>query len=99
MKIHTSNRKKVEEILNNTIISGPFWDYTLKYKLDETYNNYNDLVDDDYFNMPEFKWSNGSNKFFIYSRCNLIIFDESHAKIRKLIIDNPANNCKKLSEM
>jgi len=57
MKIHTSNRKKVEEILNNTIISGPFWDYTLKYKLDETYNNYNDLVDDDYFNMPEFKWS------------------------------------------
>ena len=57
MKIHTSNRKKVEEILNNTIISGPFWDYTLKYKLDETYSNYNDLVDDDYFNMPEFKWS------------------------------------------
>jgi hypothetical protein len=57
MKIHTSNRKKVEEILNNTIINGPFWDYTLKYKLDETYNNYNDLVDDDYFNMPEFKWS------------------------------------------
>ena len=53
MKIHTSNRKKVEEILNNTIISGPFWDYTLKYKLDETYSNYSDLVDDDVDDLSE----------------------------------------------
>jgi hypothetical protein len=57
MKIHTSNKKSVEDILNNTVIKGPFWDYTLKYELDSTYLNFNDLIDDDYFNMPEFKWS------------------------------------------
>ena len=57
MKIHTSNKKSVEDILNNTVIKGPFWDYTLKYELDNTYLNFNDLIDDDYFNMPEFKWS------------------------------------------
>jgi hypothetical protein len=57
MKVHTSNKKSVEDILNNTVIKGPFWDYTLKYELDNTYLNFNDLIDDDYFNMPEFKWS------------------------------------------
>lgn len=57
MKVHTSNKKSVEDILNNTVIKGPFWDYTLKYELDSTYLNFNDLIDDDYFNMPEFKWS------------------------------------------
>ena len=57
MKVHTSNKKSVEDILNNTVIKGSFWDYTLKYELDNTYLNFNDLIDDDYFNMPEFKWS------------------------------------------
>ena len=32
MKVHTSNKKSVEDILNNTVIKGPFWYYTLKYE-------------------------------------------------------------------
>lgn len=48
MKIHTHNRKKVEEILNNI---------NLKYKVVENYFKFENLDNEDYFNLPEFRWS------------------------------------------
>lgn len=66
MKVHTSNKEKVKEILDNTKIQGPFWDYTLKYELDESYLKFDDLVDDDYFNMPEFKWSDWLYEKYVF---------------------------------
>ena len=66
MKIHTSSKESVEDILNNNVIKGPFWDYTLKYELDNTYLNFNDLIDDDYFNMPEFKWSDWLHEKYVF---------------------------------
>lgn len=66
MKIHTSNKEKVKEILDNTKIQGPFWDYTLKYELDDSYLKFDDLVDDDYFNMPEFKWSDWLYEKYVF---------------------------------
>ena len=66
MKIHTSNKEKVKEILDNTKIQGPFWDYTLKYELDDSYLKFNDLIDDDYFNMPEFKWSDWLYEKYVF---------------------------------
>lgn len=66
MKIHTSNKEKVKEILDNTKIQGPFWDYTLKYELDDSYLKFDDLIDDDYFNMPEFKWSDWLYEKYVF---------------------------------
>ena len=66
MKIHTSNKEKVKEILDNTKIQGPFWDYTLKYELDDSYLKFDDLIDDDYFNMPEFKWSDWLHEKYVF---------------------------------
>lgn len=48
MKIHTHNRKKVEEILNNI---------NLKYKVVENYFKFENLDNEHYFNLPEFRWS------------------------------------------
>jgi hypothetical protein len=57
IKIHTSNPKNVENILNNTFIRGEFWDYTLEYEYDYKNHNLYELENKYYFNMPEFKWS------------------------------------------
>jgi hypothetical protein len=48
MKIHTHNPKKVIEILNNI---------ELKYKVVENYFKFENLDNDEYFNLPEFRWS------------------------------------------
>ena len=66
MKIHTSNKEKVKTILDNTTIQGSFWDYTLKYELDNSYLKFDDLIDDDYFNMPEFKWSDWLHEKYVF---------------------------------
>jgi hypothetical protein len=57
MKVHTSNKEKVENILKTTKLQGKFWDYTLHYEMDYDHWNFWDLNDEDYFDMPEFKWS------------------------------------------
>lgn len=57
IKIHTANKQKVIDIINNTKIEGDFWDYTLPYELDLKNHNFYDLNNDDYFDMPEFVWS------------------------------------------
>ena len=59
MKIHTSNREKVESILKNTKINGKFWDYTLSYREydSEEYSKFHPLDNPHYTDLPEFKWS------------------------------------------
>ena len=57
VKIHTSNKEKVEQILKNLVIEGDFWDYTLHYEYDWKNHQWYDLENKDYFDMPEFEWS------------------------------------------
>jgi hypothetical protein len=59
MKIHTSNREKVESILKSTKINGKFWDYTLSYREydSEEYSKFHPLDNPHYTDLPEFKWS------------------------------------------
>jgi hypothetical protein len=66
MRIHTSNKEKVESILRNSKINGKFWDYTLSYEFDNAYNKINPLVEPNYFNLPEFKWSESLKDRFIF---------------------------------
>ena len=65
MKVHTSNKKKVREILSNIRVSlnrGQMtFDFldgeTLKFKEEKKYFRFIDLTNDFWFNLPEFKWS------------------------------------------
>ncbi len=57
VKIHTSNKDKVEAILKTLVIEGDFWDYTLSYEYDYKNHDFYDLENEHYFNMPEFAWS------------------------------------------
>lgn len=57
IKVHTSDKDKVIDIINNTKIEGEFWDYTLPYEIDAKNHDFYDLENEDYFNMPEFVWS------------------------------------------
>jgi hypothetical protein len=66
MKVHTSNREKVESILQNTKVKGQFWDYTLHYEMDDTYHKTNPLEQHHYFDLPEFKWSDSLKERFIF---------------------------------
>lgn len=66
MRIHTSNKEKVEYILRNSKINGKFWDYTLSYGLCNAYDKINPLVEPHYFNLPEFKWSESLKDRFIF---------------------------------
>jgi hypothetical protein len=66
MKVHTSNKERVESILNNTKIKGKFWDYTLYYEMYTAYQKTNPLVEPHYFNLPEFKWSDSLKDRFIF---------------------------------
>jgi hypothetical protein len=66
MKIHTSNKEKIESILKNTKIQGKFWDYTLYYEMDYTYHKMNPLEQEHYFDLPEFKWSDSLKERFIF---------------------------------
>jgi hypothetical protein len=66
MKVHTSNKEKVEQILKTTKIQGSFWDYTLHYEMDDTYHKMNPLNQEHYFDLPEFKWSDSLKERFIF---------------------------------
>jgi len=65
MKIHTTNKDKVIEILKgirvptkNGQLGFEFLDgLTLKFKVESKYHKFIDLKSDHWFNMPEFKWS------------------------------------------
>ena len=57
VKIHTSNKTKLEHILNTTVIPGDFWDYTLSYEYNFKNHDFYDLDNEHYFNLPEFVWS------------------------------------------
>lgn len=57
VKIHTSNKEKLEHIINTTVIPGDFWDYTLSYEYDLKNHDFYDLENEHYFNLPEFVWS------------------------------------------
>lgn len=57
IKIHTSNKQKLIDIINSTKIIGDFWDYTLSYEFDYKNHDFYDLENEHYFNAPEFVWS------------------------------------------
>lgn len=57
IKIHTSNTKKLAEIIRNISIPGKFWNKTLWYELDYKNHRWYDLRNEHYVNMPEFVWS------------------------------------------
>jgi hypothetical protein len=57
VKIHTSNKEKLEHLLKTTIIPGKFWDYTLSYEYDYKNHDFYDLENEHYFNLPEFVWT------------------------------------------
>lgn len=57
VKIHTSNKEKLEHIINTTVVPGEFWDYTLSYEYDLKNHDFYDLENEHYFNLPEFVWS------------------------------------------
>ena len=58
MKVHTSHKETVEQILKNT--NG------LKYNLIEDYFKFNPLTNEHYTNLPEFKWSESTMDRFIF---------------------------------
>lgn len=66
MKVHTSNKEKVKSILDNTKIKGKFWDYTLYYEMDYGHLNFHDLENEDWFDMPEFAWSESLRDRYIF---------------------------------
>jgi len=66
MKIHTSNRDVVENILNGLVFQDELGEYTPKYRLIENYQKYIDLNNENYFNLPEFKWSDSLKERYCY---------------------------------
>jgi hypothetical protein len=56
-RIHTSDKDKVISMLNNLVIEGEFWDYTLSWEMDLKNQQLQDLTNPHYFNMPEFEWT------------------------------------------
>ena len=77
MKIHTSNREKVESILRSTTVNGKFWDYTLSYDeySPEDYSKFHPLDNPHYTNLPEFKWSDWLRQRYVFE-VNLNTDDE-----------------------
>lgn len=57
MKIHTHNPQKVIEILQTIKVKDLFGDSHIPYKILKNYFKFTELNNDDYFNLPEFKWS------------------------------------------
>jgi len=68
MKIHTSNREKVESILKSTTVNGKFWDYTLSYDeySPEDYSKFHPLDNPHYTDLPEFKWSDWLRQRYVF---------------------------------
>jgi len=54
MKVHTHNKKKVQEILDNIIVPDEFGGHKLQYRIVENYFKFEDLTNEDYFDLPEF---------------------------------------------
>jgi len=67
MKLHTSYKDEVKEMLDNIIIPDDFGGYPLKYKLMDPYFRTVGLENDDYFDLPEFKWSDYLNERFVFN--------------------------------
>lgn len=67
MKIHTSNPKKVESILKGIVIEGLFWDYNLTWELSNSHLKFSPLNQEDYFDLPEFKWSESLKERFVFN--------------------------------
>jgi hypothetical protein len=57
MKVHTTNREKVIEILNSTKVEDKHLDYYLTWKELTNYAKPEPLDDSEWFDMPEFQWS------------------------------------------
>lgn len=57
IKIHTSNKEKLLDVVRSVSVSGTFWDNPLWYEFDYKNHNWYDLRDDHYTNLPEFVWS------------------------------------------
>lgn len=57
MKLHTHNKQKVQEMLENIVIPSEDGDYKLTWKLIPKYFKFEDLENPHYFDLPEFTWS------------------------------------------
>lgn len=66
MKVHTHNKKKVQEILDNIIVPDEFGGHKLQYKIVENYFKFEDLTNEDYFDLPEFDWSQHLKERFLF---------------------------------
>ena len=66
VKIHTSNKESVENILSNIKFQDDLGEYGIKYKLNENYFKFCDLNNEHYSNLPEFKWSDNLRNRFLY---------------------------------
>jgi len=81
MKVHTSHKDTVEQILKNTNV--------LKYNLIEDYFKFNPLTNEHYTNLPEFKWSESTKDRFIFDveinteEDSKIFFESFHKKPTK----------------
>jgi len=66
IKIHTSNKESVENILSNIKFQDEMGEYGIKYKLNKNYFKFCDLNNEHYSNLPEFKWSDDLRNRFLY---------------------------------
>lgn len=66
MKLHTHNKEKVRQILDSIEIPSEEGPYKLKYKLVENYFKFEDLTNEDYFDLPEFKWSDSLKNRYMF---------------------------------
>jgi hypothetical protein len=66
MKLHTHNKEKVKEILEGIRIPSEDGEYKLKYKLVENYFKFEDLTNEDYFDLPEFSWSDNLRERYMF---------------------------------
>jgi hypothetical protein len=62
MKIHTHNVDKVKGILDSIIIPDENGGHPIKYKLIKNYFKFQDLSNEHYFDLPEFRWSDNLNQ-------------------------------------
>ena len=66
IKIHTSNKESVENILSDIKFQDEMGEHGIKYKLNENYFKFCDLDNEHYSNLPEFKWSDDLKNRFLY---------------------------------
>lgn len=66
MKIHTHNPQRVEELLNSIKVETLFGEGPIPYKKPNNYFKFVELSNNDYFNLPEFVWSDNLKKRIVY---------------------------------